>query len=342
MPKYHWPIFPNSDLRRVLVTGATGFVGMRLCDALARAGIPVRAVRGPRRHPTRMPGIEWTSVDSIDGSTNWATALKDVSHIVHLAAIAHRTEFPGPCDEAGYDRVNHLGTARLAEAALAADTVQRLVFVSSVGAVASACNLPINETTPPAPDTAYGRSKLAGELAVRRLLANSRLEWTILRPPLVYGPENPGNMARLLKLVRSSAPLPFGSVRACRSYLFVDNLIDAIRVALSHPAAARRVFCLADGPPLPLRELLVRLGRHYGRVNQIIAFPPLVLRGLGEIGEVLQRVGVPTSINRSVIDKLCSSLVIDDHSFRYDCSWVPPFTLDEGLACTVNMPSTQP
>ena len=196
---------------RVLVTGASGFIGRALVADLAAAGHPVRAaMRQPADIFART--VEVVAVSDLTRPVEWRALLKDVETVVHLAGIAHA----GPeIAEQAYDRVNRLATAELAETAQRMG-VQRLVFASSIraqcGPVASSV---LDETDAPNPTDAYGRSKLAAEQAIRA----SNVPFTILRPVLIYGPGVKGNLARLARWARSPWPLPFGSFSNRRSIL---------------------------------------------------------------------------------------------------------------------------
>ncbi len=205
------------------------------CLVLHRRGFQVRATYRPGRSRTpRDTRSEWVAVGDIGPDTDWSGALAGVDLVIHLAALAHQFGSQAETRESEFRRVNTLGTARLAEAALRAG-VSRLVMVSSIAAVGPFRGAPLTEASPCTPDTPYGRSKLEAEQEIQRILASGPTDWCILRPPLVYGPGNPGNMARLLSLIDRRMPLPVGRIEARRSHLFVGNLVDVL-VALSDPS----------------------------------------------------------------------------------------------------------
>lgn len=317
---------------KVLVTGATGFVGRHLCPALARAGYQLRAACRADRPVSWPVPMDWVSVGDLGPDTDWRVALAGVTHVVHLAAVAHRI---GPQEELAdetYDRVNHLATAALGRAMTHTRSVRRLVFVSSIGAVTSLADDVITEKTPCRPDTAYGRSKLAAEDAVRNILAPSPVDWCIFRPTLIYGPGNPGNMDRLQRLLRIPVPLPLASIRNHRSFLYVGNLVDAICLALEHPGASRRIFCLSDGKDLSTPELLRGLASASGKRARLVPFPDGALKLMGRLGSALTRLtGRSFGFDRSVVQKLCGSLAVDISLFREACGWTPPYSLQNGL-----------
>jgi nucleoside-diphosphate-sugar epimerase len=321
----------------VVVTGATGFVGRSLCRRLVADGHHVRGVFHQTRPDAEGAGpIEWIGVGHVGPATNWEAALDGANYVVHLAAIAHRVGKAAAAVAHLYDEVNHRGTRRLAEAVAAARGIRRLVFVSSIGAVCPLSDATVDERTPCVPVTSYGRSKLAAELSLPAVLTGASADWCILRPPLVYGPGNPGNMARLLQLMGQPVPLPFGGVRNRRSFVYVENLVDAIAVALQHPNASRRTFCVTDLDVLSTPDLVRALGRAAGRPPRVVWFPSSGLWLLGELGEMAERVARrPIGINRDTVEKLCGSLPVDGGRFRRDCGWTPPFTMSEGLRATM-------
>ena len=258
---------------KVLVTGASGFIGAPLTAALAQAGYDVRVAVRDRRGRAFPPGIEIAFLPDLAGPIDWAPLVAGMDAVVHLAGIAH----VGPdIPDAIYDRVNHRATAALAMAAAAAN-IRRFVFMSSTRAQAGAsANMPLTESAAPAPTDAYGRSKLAAEEAIRR----AGVPYTILRPALVYGANPKGNVASLLRLSARLIPLPFGSFANRRSLLALDNLISAVRFALEDPRAQNETFLVADPQAISLAELVALLRTAGGRNPWLLPVPPALLSAM--------------------------------------------------------------
>jgi nucleoside-diphosphate-sugar epimerase len=263
---------------RILVTGATGFVGRAVVAALTAEGEEVHAAVRHAPEPPFPPGVAVARHGDLAEPVDWAPLLAGIDFVVHLAGIAHAG--PGIAEE-HYDRVNHRATAALADAARAVG-VSRAVFISSIRAqTGPAADHVVSEADEPRPTDPYGRSKLAAERAVAR----SGVPFTILRPVLVYGPGVKGNLRALMRLAALPIPLPFGALTARRSLVSLANLAGAITFVLRHDARAGETYVVADPAPLTLAEIVTALRRGLGRKPGLVAVPPAVLRvALGAIG----------------------------------------------------------
>ena len=256
---------------KVLVTGASGFVGRAVVAALALDGDEVHAAVRHAPTPPFPPEVAVVLHGDLAEPVDWAPRLAGIDAVVHLAGIAHAG--PGIAEER-YDRINHGATAALADAARAAG-VARFVFVSSIRAqTGPAADRIVTETDAPRPTDPYGRSKLAAERAV----AGSGVPFTILRPVLVYGPGVKGNLRALMRLAALPVPLPFGALTARRSLLSLANLAGAIRFVLRHEACASETYVVADPGAITIAEIVTALRRGMGKKPGLIAVPPALLR----------------------------------------------------------------
>lgn len=320
------------------MTGATGFVGSHLCRSLVDDGYLVIAVHTRRIPPFGWPEqIEWKRIAEIGPNTDWSEILRGgITHVVHLAAIVHRVYPTSDVGDEIYERTNHLGTAQLARAVMRTPSVQRFFFMSSVGAVTSLSSDVVNLKTPCNPNTAYGKSKLSAERAIQEILRETRVDWCIFRSPLIYGPGNPGNMGRLLKLLYWNIPLPFGSINNHRTFLYIGNLVDAILVALKHAGAVHQIFFVTDDEEVSTTELMRRLANAAGQPARLFSFPVIGLRFAGMLGDwLIALTGKSYGLDHQAIEKLCGSLSVDGSHFRESCQWKPPFTMEEGLRATI-------
>jgi UDP-4-keto-D-QuiNAc 4-reductase len=306
----------------VLVTGANGFIGRAVVDRLVADAVPVRvAVRLARAtFPAPVATVE---IGEIGAATGWSAALEGVSAVVHCAARVHQLRDGALSPLAAFRAVNREGTANLARQAAAAG-VRRFVFISSIGVNgAETFEQPFSPSDAPAPHSPYSVSKHEAELELGQIAAGTDLGVTVLRPPLVYGPNAPGNFATLLRAVHRGLPLPFGTIHNRRSFVAIENLVDLIALALTHEAALGKTLLVSDGEDLSTTELLRRTARALGRPSRLLPVPQSWLRtaaallGSSELGQ-----------------RLCGSLQVDISATREALGWRPPVSVNEALVST--------
>lgn len=302
---------------RILVTGASGFIGRTLVPHLAQAGHAVLAVS---RAPVAVrPGVRAAQVMDYDDAATLRGLARGCDCVIHLAAIAHRA-VKGP---ASLFEPNVAATRALVAAAAAAG-VRRFVLVSSIGVNGNRTQgRPFTESDPPAPVEPYAASKLQCEqVLLEAARQHPALEWVIVRPPLVYGPHAPGNISRLWRAVAGRSWLPLGAVgHNRRSFIGVDNLADLLELCARLPAARNELFLAADGDDVSTRELVLRMGRALHVQPRLIPAPVALLR-----------LGAALAGRRDVVDRVSGSLQVDAGKARRVLGWVPPLSLDEGLA----------
>ncbi len=309
---------------KVLVTGATGFVGRALVAQLVAQGrVEVLALtRQIPANPVR--GAKYLGGGDLSSQTQWQPVLAGVHAIVHTAARAHVLHDRAADPLAEFRRVNVAGALRLAEQA-AEMGVRRFVFVSSIGVngVQSPPGKVFSEADQPNPHNAYALSKWEAEQGLLRIAAKTGMKVVIIRPPLVYGPGAPGNFGSLMRWLRRGIPLPLGAIHNQRSLVALDNLVDLIVTCLTHPAAANQTFLVSDGEDLSTTQLLRRMGAALGKPARLIPVPVLALR----LGAAL--VGKP-----ELAQRLCGSLQIDMSKTQELLGWRPPFSVEESLQKT--------
>ena len=305
---------------RMLVTGASGFVGRVLIDAARARGWSVGAA--VRRASGDFPqDVRVHTVGDINGPVDWAPVLEGVDVVVHLAARVHVMRESEADPLGAFRRINVDATTALAEAAERAG-VRRMVFASTVKVLgeSTAPGWPFDDARSPAPADPYAVSKLEAERVLLALAAAGRLEATVLRPPLVHGPGVGGNLARLVGWVQRGLPLPFGAIDNRRSLIGVDNLADALLAVTVHPGARGRTFLVSDGEDLSTPELARRIGRALGRDARLVPVPPAVLLAASRL------------IGRDSLRRLLESLQVDANGLRAATGWTPPLGIDEGIA----------
>jgi UDP-glucose 4-epimerase len=222
---------------------------------------------------------------------------------------------------AEFRRINVRGSLALASQAVAAG-VRRFVFVSSIGVNgAETAARAFHASDVPAPHSPYSQSKLEAENALQELSRRTGLELVIVRPPLVYGPDAPGNFGALLRAVHRGIPLPFGAVHNRRSLVALDNLVDLLARCTVHPAAGSNTFLVSDGEDVSTPSLLRRAAAALGRRAHLLPVPVAVLRSAAAL------IG-----KGGMMQSLCASLQVDTSFTREQLGWSPVVTLDQALA----------
>jgi UDP-glucose 4-epimerase len=309
---------------KILVTGATGFIGTQLSKTLANSGHQVRDTArsvAPNHSTTHeLITCDLESADNLDLLTTGCDA------IVHLAGRAHVMSDNPATSESLYVSANVDVTRKLAQSA-ARTGVKRMILLSSVkvNGESTTINTPFTAQDIPNPQDPYGRSKTQAEQALWDVASSSGLEGIVIRPPLVYGPGVRANFASLIGIVNRGIPLPLGSIQNKRSFISIDNLINCITTALQSSNAAGQTFLVSDGNDLSTPELIRSIASALHKSPMLIPFPPALLK-----------LAATTAGKRSAYDRLCGSLTVDIASTKQNLSWTPPFTVQDSLQRTVD------
>ncbi|MCO6055382.1 SDR family oxidoreductase [Pseudomonas sp. MOB-449] len=306
----------------LLLTGGSGFVGQVLIKRMLNDGCysPVAAVR---RQSVDFPAaVSCVQVGDLSASTDWSAALTDIEVVIHAAARAHVLSEVASDPLAEFRHVNVSGTLALARQAARAG-VRRFIFISSIGVNGNQSSRPFTADDVPNPAEPYAVSKHEAELELRNLAAQTGMELVVIRPPLVYGPNAPGNFGRLIRVVSKGLPLPLGAIHNRRSLVALDNLVDLIVTCIDHPAAANQTFLVSDGEDLSTTELLRRMGVALGKPARLLPVPSWLLEaGAAMLGK------------KALSQRLCGSLQVDISKTRELLGWTPPLSVDAALRKT--------
>ena len=255
----------------------------------------------------------------IGPDTDWSQVLQGCDCVLHLAGRAHRMDDAPGSALAEFRRVNVSASVRLFQQAATAG-VRRFVFVSSVGVHGDHSLRPITEDDPTQPQEPYAISKLEAERALAMLAAQTGVELVIVRPPLVYGADAPGNFGRLARLAALPLPLPFASVDNRRSLVGFQNLVHFLVLCLRHPSAAGQTFLVADGDDVSVAELIRSMRRARGRSAGLFPFPRKLLAILAVCAG-----------KRAMWEKFACNLQVDITRARRTLGWTPPLNVAQGI-----------
>ena len=306
--------------QRVLVTGASGFVGSAVARGFASRGWQVAAAY--RQRPALLPdGIEGFVVPDLLDAAGWHAALRGVDAVVHCAARVHVMHEVLADPLQAFRAANVEGTALLANAAQQAGA-QRFIFISSakVNGESTSPGRPFRSDQVAHPVDPYAVSKFEAETRLAEVSARTGLRVTTIRPPLIYGPGVKANFHKMMAWLHRGIPLPFARLENRRSLLALSNLVDLIVCCAEHPAAANQTFLASDDEDLSTTELLRRLGAALHRPARLFSLPPgLVTLSARLLGR------------KAALDRLYGSLQLDITPTKTALGWRPPVTVNKAL-----------
>ena len=319
-PKYFLYI-----MTKILITGATGFVGRALFENLKFKKKYLAHLTTRTNQEELFEGGKAFNIGEIDANTNSKDALDGVDCIVHCAARAHMMENKQTDSLNAYRRINVDGTRNLAKQA-AGIGIKRFIFLSSIKVngeeTIATKSFKYNDISQP--EDAYGITKWEAEQALLEISKQTGLEVVIIRPPLVYGEGVKGNFLRLLDIVYKQIPLPFAKINNLRSFVGLDNLIDLIICCIEHPKAGGKTFLVSDGEDLSTSDLIIKLSKFMDKSPRLFQVPQLIIQLTARlVGKSLE------------VKRLLGSLRIDNSYTREILGWSPVLSLDEGLEKTV-------
>ncbi|MCC5788285.1 MAG: NAD-dependent epimerase/dehydratase family protein [Opitutales bacterium] len=307
---------------RLFITGANGFVGRLVVEHLAKTQDRT-LITASRTSFSESSGIESYPAPDLNETSQWENFPDDVETIIHLASRAHVMGEKADQALPAYRKVNVEGTRGLLEMA-GQKKIKRLIYLSSIKAVgeSSEPGHPLSENSPLRPEDPYGISKQEAEALIQSEAPKQGLSWTIIRPPMMYGPGMKGNLPALANLVKKPWPLPFGGIRNNRrSLLATENLLDFLALCLRESQTTEnQIFHLADPAPLSTRELIEHLAKAQNLSPKLLPVPPFILKTM------LSLLG-----KKDVADRLLGSLEISWQKAREELDWEPPHQTSSAL-----------
>ena len=305
---------------KILLTGSTGFLASALQKKL-NDHIVILTSRGDKIESS--PRVFRKNISSTE---NFSDCLSNIDVVIHTAARVHQMNDLAEDPQKEFMETNCFGALNLARQAAQAG-VKRFIFLSSikVNGEESHSGRPFRFDDPRLPKDPYGISKAKAEEGLLKIAAETRLEVTIIRPPLVYGPDVKANFAALLKLASKNVPLPLGSVNNKRSFVALDNLINLIVTCIDHPKAANQVFLISDDNDVSTSKLFSIMVEAFGKKARLINVSPHFLRLIAKL------IG-----KEEMIDRLCGDLSVDIRHTKNTLDWTPVVSLVDGVKICVS------
>jgi nucleoside-diphosphate-sugar epimerase len=306
----------NNEKKTILITGINGFVGKSLARFLSIQGLTIKGLgRG-----SSSGNFEYKQIEDIAKIEAAEDFFAGVDVVVHLVGKAHHFGKAAQATDEYY-KINVDGTTAVAKACVKSG-VKRIIFLSSVKAAGERTKADgyLDESSACNPEDDYGKSKLAAEEELISLCKTSSMEYVILRPPLVYGPNVKGNFASLIKMIQKVPVLPLGGIQNSRSMVGIDNLCSAIYYALFNEKVVGNTYFVSDAQPISTSDLLKNISQVFNSKLILIPIPDFLWR----LGKLLPYVS-------GKVSKLTDSLVIKPDKFIHDSGWQPKLNMLEQL-----------
>ena len=305
---------------RILLTGTTGYIGRALVAELVRQNFIISVV--VRQKNSLFPNeVKQFVVRDFERNPDFSASLVEIDCVIHLAGKAHVIDKNKASVLNEFRLINTDFTLSLARQA-AAVGVSRFIFLSSIRVNGNQNIKPFLESDTPNPQEPYAISKYEAEQGLFKLAKETDMEVVIIRPPLVYGVNAPGNFGRLMSWVSKKypMPLPLGLVGNSRSLVAIDNLVDFIVTCVTHKNAANEVFLISDREDLSTTQLLRKIAKAFGKKVFLLPVP---------VGLMIFVAGLLD--RRADAIRLFSSLRVDSSKAKELLDWNPKITTDEQL-----------
>jgi len=306
---------------KVVVTGASGFIGNALCNFLVLKGFEVIAVTR-KKQSQLLSSKAITYIECDYKIINPFKGLGKIDAIIHLAGIAHSRTTKKNLDD--MREINYKSTIKLAQKAVESN-VDRFIFLSSIGVNGAYTkgNDVFTEVSHASPHNFYTKSKYDAELKLSQISSNTDMDFVVIRSPMVYGHNAPGSFRLISSLVKRSWPIPFSNIKNQRSFVALDNLIDFITLCSDVKKsynAANQIFLISDNEDVSTQEFVRKLANAYKVKLFMFPFPVIVLRF---IAKIFGKSDYATS--------LFSNLCVDSSKARRRLGWMPVTTMDEQM-----------
>ena len=305
---------------KILLTGATGFIGKALVSELIKQDFDLSIA--VRQKTNLFPNkVKQYVVGDFESNPDFSNILTKIDCVIHLAGRAHVIDKTKASILNEFRKLNTEFTLNLAKQSATAG-VKRFIFLSSIRVNGNQNTKPFLEIDAPNPQEPYAISKHEAEQGLLKLAENSSLKLVIIRSPLVYGKDAPGNFGRLVQWASAKImlPLPLGAVNNSRSLIAIDNLVSFIILCVLHEKAVNEIFLISDNDTYSTTELLNKIAKAFNKKALLLPVP------ISWMIFVAKLLGKEADAKR-----LFSSLMIDNSKARDLLNWYPITTIDRQL-----------
>jgi nucleoside-diphosphate-sugar epimerase len=311
-------------MKRILITGITGFVGTNLV-AYLHLNKSIKIFGYSRNINQAKANFKAYDIHFMEDLSSEGLDKNHINIIVHLAGIAH--DLSGKFGEEQYYEINYRKAVELYDEFLRSN-VESFLFISSIKAVVDNSDKIIDEHTIPEPSSNYGVSKkLTEEYILSHLLENKRI--FILRPCMIHGPGNKGNLNLLYKFIKSGIPYPFGSFENNRSFLSIENFSFVVERIIEKKLKPD-VYLIADNQPISTNNLVKLIGEVINKSPKILRLPKNLVVGMAKLGSMIH-----APFNTGVLSKLCDDMIVSNKKLLLNLDTDLPVSIEEGLKKTI-------
>lgn len=308
-------------MKRVLVTGASGFIGRPLCQSMREKGIKVTALN----RSTHCGPWDDEIVADIAELTFNARNMQKCDAAIHLAGIAHSDNV----DHSEYERNNVKGTIQLVESGIAAG-IRRFIFISSTKAIPFAENVNLKQNS-------YGQSKYQAELELKRLAESAKIDLTIIRPALVYGVGVRGNLGRMIEAIYSHWLPPLPETDHGISMISVSDVVEAISTTLNNDVTISQTYTLTDNQVYSARRIYNEITAGFDRRVPGWYLPMPLIQSAAFMGDLIGKLfNSSLPINKEVVEKLFADFRYSSHEISIDTGWQPRQVLADVLPSIIS------
>lgn len=309
-------------MKKIFISGSNGFIGKKLVKRLSQKHFIYAGVRSLPNHSSQAPNISYIQIPSLEKMEDDFKLAKDIDIVIHLASRNHRANESQLKNKDKYISTNVRGSENLFKLAIKAK-IPHFIHLSSLHAITTTSKELITETSECNPDSIYGRSKLDAEKTLRKIAQNNSTKLYILRPPLVYGPNSVANFQKLINFVKKEYPLPIKSIHNKRSFVFIDNLINAIETIienLNNDTPLIKTYHICDDKNLSTKELVELIANHLNKKAKLFSCPEILIKYLALLAG-----------KKEDFNKIKSSLFTNSEHFCRDYNWKAPYTIEQGI-----------